>query len=63
MTMNEFKVWLDGYSYSFNVAPNAEQWGVIKQKLNTVKGDICNNPHLNQWGTRQIGWGSLEITC
>ena len=36
MTLSEFRAWLEGFSASFNEAPNAEQWAAIQEKMNTV---------------------------
>ena len=44
MTLNEFKAWLDGFSASFDDAPNAEQWKAIVEKLNLVQPDVKPMP-------------------
>jgi len=33
MNINEFKCWLDGFSYTINECPTKEQWLTIKDKL------------------------------
>ena len=33
MTLNEFRAWLDGFSYGINGAPTREQWEIIQEKL------------------------------
>jgi hypothetical protein len=37
MTVNEFKIWLEGFSESISVAPTPQQWARIKEKLEEVK--------------------------
>ncbi len=38
MTIEEFKAWVDGFSTAIDGAPTAEQWGVIRAKLEAVSG-------------------------
>lgn len=46
MTFREFKAWLEGYEVSFAMqrSPNAEEWQIIKEKLETVFEPAYNNP-------------------
>jgi hypothetical protein len=53
MTIGEFKAWLDGYSASFNEAPDEWEWSVIKEKLATVKEEPLKcgcSEMLEKWG-------------
>lgn len=40
MTIAEFKAWLEGYSAHMNVAPTAEEWKVIKAKIEQLQDTI-----------------------
>ncbi|VVC76006.1 hypothetical protein AQUSIP_13070 [Aquicella siphonis] len=36
MTFSEFKCWFDGFCHAINKRPTAEQWEMIKEKLENV---------------------------
>ena len=49
MTVNEFKAWLDGFSYGIGANPTPEQWSLIKEKLNTIVAlPTLNNNYIIQ---------------
>ncbi len=42
MNPNEFKAWIDGFSQAVGDAPTAEQWALVKAKVNELASPLGN---------------------
>lgn len=62
MTLNEFKAWLEGFSASFDDAPNAEQWAVIQDKLARIQAPLTYAPEILPREQTTVPWGRWPYT-